>query len=61
MVPAQDVEGVEVVDMAAFAADVGGLRLAVSGLQLRGQCHFWMIKELPALKPAFELLVRIIL
>lgn len=61
MVPAEDAEGVEVVDMAAFAAGGGGMGLAVSSLQLRGQCHIWTIKELRAQNPAFEPLARIIL
>ena len=64
MVPAEDAEGVEVVDMAAFAAAggarVGKMGLAVSGLQYKRQCHSWTIKELPALNPAFEPLARVI-
>ena len=60
MVPAEDTEGVEVVDMASFAAGGGWMGLAVSDLQLTGQCHIWTIKDLPVLNPAFEPLARII-
>ena len=61
MVPAQDAEGVEVVEMTAFAADVGGVETGRERPSIEGAVPFWMIKELPALKPAFELLARIIL
>ena len=37
----------------------GGMGLAVSGMQNKEQCHFWTIKELAALNPAFEQLARI--
>ena len=60
MVPAEDAEGVKAVDMAAFAAWGGGMGLSVSGLQYKGQCHFWTINELPVLNPAFEPLAGII-
>ena len=61
MLEAEDTEGVEVVDMAAFAAGDGGDGTLAGGASCKGQCHFWTIKELPALNPAFEPLARIIL
>ena len=40
MVPAQDAEGVEVVDMAAFAADVGGVETGRERPAIEGAVPF---------------------
>ena len=61
MVQAEDADGVEVVDMAVFAAGGGVDGTGGEQLHYKGSAIFWTIKELPALNPAFEVLARIIL